>query len=59
VRRGDVIERVDGEPVASLSDVLSLVTTRSPGQSMSLVLRRHRRLLTVTVLLGTRTVPAQ
>lgn len=47
------------EPVASLSDVLSLVTTRSPGQSMSLVLRRHRRLLTVTVLLGTRTVPAQ
>jgi S1-C subfamily serine protease len=60
VRRGDVIARVDGSPVASLSDVLALVATRSPGQSLVLTLRRrgHRRALTVTVVLGSRTAPA-
>jgi S1-C subfamily serine protease len=55
VRHGDVIERVDGDPVASMSDVLNLVTTRSPGQSLALTLRRLHRLRTVTVVLGSRT----
>jgi len=55
VRHGDVIERVDGDPVASMSDVLNLVTTRSPGQSLALTLRRRHRLRTVTVVLGSRT----
>jgi S1-C subfamily serine protease len=60
VRRGDVIERVDGDPVASMSDVLALVTTRSPGQNVVLTLRRGHRLrtVTVTVVLGSRTAPA-
>lgn len=60
VSRGDVIARVDGSPVASLSDVLALVATRSPGQSVVLTLRRrgHRRAFTVTVVLGSRTAPA-
>ncbi|HEX3834420.1 MAG TPA: S1C family serine protease [Solirubrobacteraceae bacterium] len=60
VRRGDVIERVDGDPVASMSDVLALVTTRSPGQNVVLTLRRSDRLrtVTVTVVLGSRTAPA-
>ena len=58
VTRGDVIERVDGNPVASISDVLALVTTRSPGQSVILTLRRGHRLRTVTVVLGSRTAPA-
>ena len=59
VRRGDVIERVDGDPVASISDVLALVTTRSPGQSLMLTLRRRRhRPRTITVVLGSRTAPA-
>ena len=58
VRRGDVIERVDGNPVASISDVLALVTTRSPGQSLTLTLRRRHRLRAVTVVLGSRTAPA-
>jgi S1-C subfamily serine protease len=58
LRRGDVIERVDGDPVASMSDVLALVTTRSPGQSLVLTLRRGHRLRSVTVVLGSRTAPA-
>ncbi len=57
VRRGDVIQRVDGNPVASISDVLALVTTRSPGQSLALTLRRHRRLRAVTIELGSRPAP--
>jgi S1-C subfamily serine protease len=58
VRQGDVIERVDGDPVASISDVLALVTTRSPGQSLTLTLRRRHRLRTLTVVLGSRTAPS-
>ncbi|HEX3834742.1 MAG TPA: trypsin-like peptidase domain-containing protein [Solirubrobacteraceae bacterium] len=58
LRRGDVIERVDGDPVASMSDVLARVTTRSPGQSLVLTLRRGHRLRTITVVLGSRTAPA-
>jgi S1-C subfamily serine protease len=57
VRRGDVIERVDGNPVASMSAVLALVTTRSPGQSLTLTLRRRGRQRTVVVVLGSRTGP--
>jgi hypothetical protein len=43
-----------------MSDVLALVTTRSPGQSVVLTLRRSHRLrtVTVTVVLGSRTAPA-
>jgi S1-C subfamily serine protease len=54
VRRGDIIARVDGTPVASFSDVLALVTTRSPGQSLTLSIRRRRRSRLVTVELGSR-----
>jgi hypothetical protein len=38
-----------------MSDVLNLVTTRSPGQSLALTLRRRHRLRTVTVVLGSQT----
>ncbi len=55
VRRGDVIDRVDGNAVASLSDVLALVTTRSPGQRLTLTLRRRHRLRNVIIVLGGRT----
>jgi S1-C subfamily serine protease len=55
LRRGDVIERVEGEPVDTISDVLSLVTTRSPGQSLTLTIRRRHRLRSVSVALGSRT----
>ena len=57
VRRGDIIERVDGNPVATMSDVLALVTTRSPGQRLTLSIRRHRRPRSITVALGDRPAP--
>jgi S1-C subfamily serine protease len=58
LRRGDAIERVDGDQVRSVADVLAVVRTRSPGQTMELQVRhgvRHRR---VTVVLGSRAGPS-
>jgi putative serine protease PepD len=57
IRRGDLVERVDDDPVDSLGDVLSLVSARSPGQAIPLVIRRDRRTSTVTVVLGSRSAP--
>jgi S1-C subfamily serine protease len=54
---GDAIQRVDGQPVHSIAEVLRLVTTRSPGQALSLELRRGRRVRALTVVLGSRTAP--
>jgi S1-C subfamily serine protease len=55
IRGGDVIQRVGGAPVGSISDVMSLVGTRSPGQSLSVQLRQGHRARTVSVALGRRT----
>jgi len=57
LRPGDTIERIDGLPVDSINDVLELVTTRSPGQTLSLEVRRGRRVRSLTVVLGSRTAP--
>jgi S1-C subfamily serine protease len=55
---GDVIQRIDDVPVDSIGDVLALVSTRSPGQSLTLQVRRGRSRRTLTVVLGSRTVPS-
>jgi S1-C subfamily serine protease len=57
IRPGDVIQRVDGDPVDSLSDVLDLVSTRSPGQTLPVLVRRGRRTHLLTVVLGSNTDP--
>jgi S1-C subfamily serine protease len=54
---GDRIDRIDGQPVHSIAEVLTLVTTRSPGQALSLEVRHGRRLRALTVVLGSRTAP--
>ncbi|HET8979862.1 MAG TPA: trypsin-like peptidase domain-containing protein [Solirubrobacteraceae bacterium] len=53
----DQILRVDGVPVDSISDVLALVSTRSPGQSLRFQIRRGHTRRTLSVVLGSRTVP--
>jgi putative serine protease PepD len=58
VRPGDTILRVDGTAVASINDVLSLVSTLSPHNKISLRIRRGHELQTVPVVLGSRTVPS-
>jgi S1-C subfamily serine protease len=56
VRAGDTIERVDGVPVDSISDVLAVVSTLSPGQTIALQVRHHNHQRTLSVVLGRRTV---
>jgi S1-C subfamily serine protease len=58
LRAGDVIQRVDDLVVGSIPDVLALVSTRSPGQNLTLQVRRGRSRRTLTVVLGSRTVPS-
>jgi putative serine protease PepD len=58
LQRGDLIERVDGIPVDSIDEMLALVSTRSPGQSLNLQVSRSHTRRTITVVLGSRTVPA-
>ena len=57
IEEGDTIVKVDSVPVHSIDDVLAIVSTRSPGQSLDMVIRRAHRLHPVTVTLGSRTVP--
>jgi S1-C subfamily serine protease len=58
VRRGDMIQRIDTTTVDSISDVLAIVSTRSPGQVISLQIRRGRNRSTLSVTLGSRTEPS-
>jgi S1-C subfamily serine protease len=57
VQPGDEIVKVDSVPVHSISDVESIVATRSPGQLLPMQIRRARRLRMLSVTLGSRTVP--
>ncbi len=49
IRRGDTIVKIDGIPVESISDVLTVVSTLSPDNRVQLTVRDrgHLRLLTV------------
>ncbi len=58
LQRGDVIQRVDNIPVNAIGGVLALVATRSPGQDLTLEIRRGRSRRSIMVVLGSRTVPA-
>jgi S1-C subfamily serine protease len=55
LRAGDAVERVEGTSVNSITDILDVVSTRSPGQTLALQIRRGRRQRTLTVVLGSRT----
>lgn len=57
ILEGDAIVKVDSLPVRTIRDVLAIVSTRSPGQSLDIVIRRAHRLHTLPVTLGSRTVP--
>jgi serine protease Do len=58
LRRGDTIQQIDTTAVDSISDVLAIVSTRSPGQVVSLQIRRGRHHSTLPVTLGSRTEPS-
>jgi S1-C subfamily serine protease len=57
LEQGDTIVKVDSVPVSSIADVLAIVSTRSPGQPLTIQYRRAHRLHSVPVVLASRTVP--
>lgn len=56
LRLGDRIVRIAGVPVKSISDVLAVVSTYTPGQELQIEVRRHHRKHVLSVTLGSRTV---
>ncbi len=57
LQEDDIIVKVDSVPVHSIAAVLAIVSTRSPGQALTMQYRRDHRLHTAQVTLGSRTVP--
>ena len=57
LHRGDTIQRIDTTAVDSIANVLAIVATRSPGQPVSLQIRRGRHHSTLSVTLGSSTEP--
>ncbi len=51
---GDVIKRIDGRPVSTMDDVVSVVNDHKPGQSVSLQVLRDGQPKTVSITLGQR-----
>jgi len=53
---GDTITRIGGVAVDSIADVMSVVSTYSPGQPVAVTIRRGRHTRTLSVVLGSQTV---
>jgi S1-C subfamily serine protease len=51
---GDVILRINDQPVGNLQEYSNLLQTMKPGQTVSVVLRRGEKEMTVSVTLGER-----
>jgi len=54
LRSGDVVTRAGGDEIQDGSDLRDAVTSRKPGDKLTLELRRDGNTRTVTVTLGTR-----
>jgi S1-C subfamily serine protease len=52
MRRGDVLARLDGKPVADVSGVLAILAAHAPGDTVRLAVVRGSRRLTLTATLG-------
>nr|HMQ72821.1 PDZ domain-containing protein [Rubrivivax sp.] len=53
VQMGDVVTAIDGEPVKTLDDILTLLEQRQPGDKVTLTLWRAGRARQEQVTLGT------
>jgi hypothetical protein len=54
IAAGDVLLRINDRPIANLQEYSNLLRTLKPGQTVSVVLRRGEKELTVSVTLGER-----
>jgi S1-C subfamily serine protease len=51
---GDIITEIDGEPIASMEDLVDIVDAAKPGDEMELTILRHGETKTIAVTLGNR-----
>ncbi|HWP32517.1 MAG TPA: PDZ domain-containing protein, partial [Solirubrobacterales bacterium] len=51
---GDIITEIDGEPIASMEDLIDIVDAAKPGDEMELTILRRGETKTITVTLGNR-----
>jgi S1-C subfamily serine protease len=51
---GDIITEIDGEPIASMEDLIDIVDAARPGDEMELTVLRHGETQTIAVTLGNR-----
>ena len=56
---GDIITKIDGKPVDSMDEVIALVNTAKPGDSLEVTVLRDGSTKTVTVTLGDRPASVQ
>lgn len=52
IQQGDVLQRVDGQPVKTGKEVQTLIRRHKPGQSVDMMIARGRNLQAVTVKIG-------
>jgi putative serine protease PepD len=52
VRPGDIVATVDGRPLRGVNDLIATVSDHTPGQSITLGVRRGARPLTLHIVLG-------
>ncbi len=57
LERGDIIRKVDGEPVKNSEDLLGRIASRKPEERVDLEVFRDGRTFEVTVTLGNRPLP--
>jgi S1-C subfamily serine protease len=56
---GDIITEIDGDPVASMEDLIEAVGAKKPGDEMELTVIRHGETKKITVTLGNRPASAK
>jgi S1-C subfamily serine protease len=56
---GDIITEIDGEPIASMEDLIDAVNADQPGDKMELTVLRHGETKKITVTLGNRPASAK
>jgi S1-C subfamily serine protease len=56
---GDIITEIDGEPIASMEELIDAVNGDKPGEKMELTVLRHGETKKITVTLGNRPASAK
>jgi len=59
LRQGDIVDRVNGQAVRSLDEIVELVSACKPGQTLTFEVKRQDADLTIKVVVGSRAATTQ